>query len=134
MLEQFFEQCFEFFFPAAHAAIDWSRGVEFLDKEMQQIVADAELGRRLADKLAKVWLRDGTELRVIVHLEVQGELQRIFEERIYVYSFRSFDRYRCPVAKLCHSDRRKSQLASGRVQLSGARHGTAVAATQHRSA
>ncbi|NOT62605.1 MAG: DUF4351 domain-containing protein [Acidobacteria bacterium] len=98
VLEQFFEQCFEFFFPEAHAAIDWSRGVEFLDKEMQQIVADAELGRRLADKLAKVWLRDGTELRVIVHLEVQGERQREFEERIYVYSFRSFDRYRCPVA------------------------------------
>ena len=97
-MEQFFEQCFEFFFPEAHAAIDWARGVEFLDKEMQQIVADAELGRRLADKLAKVWLRDGTELRVIVHLEVQGERQRIFEERIYVYSFRSFDRYRCPVA------------------------------------
>jgi hypothetical protein len=64
-LEEFFEPCFEFFFPEAHAAIDWARGVEFLDQEMQQIVADAELGKRLADKLAKVWLRDGTELRVI---------------------------------------------------------------------
>jgi hypothetical protein len=97
-LEEFFEPCFEFFFPEAHAAIDWARGVEFLDQEMQQIVADAELGKRLADKLAKVWLRDGTELRVIVHVEVQGERQRIFEERIYVYNFRSYDRYHCPVA------------------------------------
>jgi len=32
-----------FFFPQVHALVDWSRGYEFWDKELQQ---DAELGRR----------------------------------------------------------------------------------------
>lgn len=54
ILEAYFEEFMLFFFPTAHADIDWSRGVEFLDKELQQVVRDAELGRRYADKLAKV--------------------------------------------------------------------------------
>ena len=70
VLDLFFEASLEFFFPAAHAQIDWSRGYEFLDKELQKITADAALGRRVVDKLAKVWLKNGDELWVLVHVEV----------------------------------------------------------------
>ncbi|MGH9802341.1 MAG: cytosolic protein, partial [Blastocatellia bacterium] len=86
MLERFFEPCIAFFFPKAHAQIDWSRGVEFLEKELQKIMADAAIGRRLADKLAKVYLLNGEELWVLVHLEVQGQQQKKFEQRMYVYN------------------------------------------------
>ena len=34
-----------FFMPGAHAEIDWSRGYESLDKELQQLVREAEQGR-----------------------------------------------------------------------------------------
>jgi hypothetical protein len=34
--------------------IDWNRGYSFLDKELQKVVRDARLGRRLADKLVRV--------------------------------------------------------------------------------
>jgi hypothetical protein len=50
-----------FFFPDIDAQIDWQRGWEFLDKELQQIVRDAEVGRRFVDKLVKVWRRKGGE-------------------------------------------------------------------------
>ncbi|MEP7340076.1 MAG: hypothetical protein ABI977_20225, partial [Acidobacteriota bacterium] len=93
VLERFFESCVAFFFPQAHAQIDWSRGVEFLDKELQKIMADAAIGRRLADKLAKVYLLSGEELWVLVHLEVQGQRQKLFERRMYIYSYRAFDRF-----------------------------------------
>jgi hypothetical protein len=33
-----FEPCQAFFFPNAHADIDWARGCEMLDKELQPIV------------------------------------------------------------------------------------------------
>jgi len=98
VLERFFEPCIKLFFPEAHAQIDWSRGVEFLEKEMQKIMADAAIGRRLADKLAKVYLRNGEELWVLAHLEVQGEEQKFFERRMYIYSYRAFDRYDRAVA------------------------------------
>jgi hypothetical protein len=54
ILEAYFTDFLAFFFPNIHADIDWSRGYTFLDTELQQIVRDAELGKRLADKLVKV--------------------------------------------------------------------------------
>jgi hypothetical protein len=59
-----------FFFPQAHAEIDWPRGYEVLDKELQQVVRAAETGRRVVDKLVKVWRRDGQEAWVLIHVEV----------------------------------------------------------------
>ncbi len=98
VLDLFFEAAMEFFFPTAHAQIDWSRGYEFLDKELQKITADVALGRRAVDKLVKVWLNDGQELWVLLHLEVQGQREPDFEHRVYVYHYRSHDRFNVSVA------------------------------------
>ncbi|MBI4870720.1 MAG: hypothetical protein HY814_04045 [Candidatus Riflebacteria bacterium] len=53
-LERYFQPFLALFFPVAHEGIDWGKGHEFLDKELQKVVRDAELGRRLADKLVRV--------------------------------------------------------------------------------
>ncbi|QTA90214.1 hypothetical protein [Desulfonema magnum] len=39
--------------------IDWGRGYNSLDKELRQITRDAETGGHLADKLFRVWMRNG---------------------------------------------------------------------------
>jgi hypothetical protein len=70
-LDRFFEACLAFFFPQAHADIDWSRRYEMLDKELQQIVRKAKQGRRYVDKLAKVWLKSGEQRWLLIHVEVQ---------------------------------------------------------------
>lgn len=98
ILDDYFQDFMLFFFPDTHAAIDWPRGVEFFDKELKKIVQDAELGRRYADKLAKLWLKGGQEIWVMIHVEVQGERETGFELRIYVYNHRIFERYNAPVA------------------------------------
>jgi hypothetical protein len=98
IIEKYFPEFMKFFFPAAYDDIDWDRGYEFLEKEFQQIVRDAELGRRIADKLAKVFRKNGNEAWVYVHVEVQGHRETEFSERIYVYNYRIFDRYKRPVA------------------------------------
>jgi hypothetical protein len=99
-LETFFPDFMAFFFRAAHDDIDWRRGYRFLDKELQQVVRDAALGRRYADTLAQVWRRGGQETWVLVHVEVQGQAQAGFAERMYVYNYRLYDRYRRAVASL----------------------------------
>lgn len=107
MLEWYFDSFMHFFFPAAHVQIDWQRSVEFLDKELQQIVRDAELGRRYADILAKVWLRNGTVQWILVHVEVQGTVEASFDQRMYTYNYRLFDRHGRAVASfaiLCDED------------------------------
>lgn len=100
MLETYFEPFLAFFFPHVHAEIAWARGYTFLDKELRQVVRDAALGRRLVDKLVKVWRIDGTEAWVLIHIEVQGQEESDFGQRMYVYHYRIYDRYQRPVVSL----------------------------------
>lgn len=46
ILEAYFPQAMQFFFPQTAALINWERPHEFLDKEFQQIAREAEQGRR----------------------------------------------------------------------------------------
>jgi hypothetical protein len=93
ILDLQFEEFMAFFFPSAHARIDWRAGHEFLDKELQKITLDAALGRRMVDKLVKVHLTDGQEQWVLVHVEVQTQPALGFPERMFVYHYRIRDRF-----------------------------------------
>jgi hypothetical protein len=93
VLDRFFEAFMAFFYPEAHADIDWGRGYEMLDKELQKIVRTAKQGRRYVDKLVKVWLRSGEEKWILIHVEVQVWKEGDFPKRMYVYNYRIFDRY-----------------------------------------
>lgn len=100
ILELYFPDFIRFFLPVADAEIDWERPPEFLDKELQKVVRDAELGRRLADKLVKVWRKNGTETWVLIHIEVQSQEESEFTERMFVYHYRIYDKYRHQVVSL----------------------------------
>ena len=99
-LEEYLEDFFALFFPEAHADIDWARGFTFLDKELQQVTRDAKLRRRLVDKLVQVWRRDGADIWVLAHIEVQSQEDAEFARRMFVYYYRLFDRYARQVASL----------------------------------
>jgi hypothetical protein len=101
IIERYFPEFMAFFFPRADSEIDWRRDYAFLDKELQQVVREAEIGPRRVDKLAKVTrLADGAEAWVLVHIEVQGQPEEDFPERMYTYNYRLFDRYRRRIASL----------------------------------
>ena len=100
VLERYFFEFMAFFFPHAYEEIDLSRGYRFLDKELQQVARDAELGRRYADKLAEMWLKSGDSEWVLAHVEVQGQREKKFPERMFVYNYRIFDKYQHEVVSL----------------------------------
>jgi len=97
IIELYFPSFLEFFFPLAYAEIDWNRLYQILDKELHQLEPDAEIGKRL---VAKVWLLNGEEAWVLVHLEVQGQYDSKFTERMYTYNYRLFDRHKKRVISL----------------------------------
>ncbi|MBW4444743.1 MAG: Rpn family recombination-promoting nuclease/putative transposase [Plectolyngbya sp. WJT66-NPBG17] len=99
-LERYFEPFLAFFFPQIHAEIDWQLSYESLDSEFQQVVRDAEIGKRFVDKLVKVWRRDGQETWVLIHVEIQSQYDSDFAKRMYTYSYRIFDRYNRNVVSL----------------------------------
>ena len=100
VLEQYFEPFVAFFFPRVHQGVDWTRPHRFLDKELLQVTRQSEHGRRYVDKLVQVHCRDGEQAVVLVHVEVQGQVDAEFAERMYVYHYRLFDHHRCRVVSL----------------------------------
>lgn len=98
LLDRWIQPFLVFFFPKAATDIDWSRGVEFLDKELQRVTRRAAQGRRTVDKLIKVHRLGGEEAWVLVHIEIQGQKQSDFAQRMYTYHSRLSDRYQRPVA------------------------------------
>src|SRR6059036_3522024 len=92
-LDLYFEAFLAFFFPHIHKDINWSRGYEPLDKELQQIAPKGAQGRRYVDKLFKVWRKNGRQAWVLIHIEVQVRPERAFPRRMFTYNNRLTDRY-----------------------------------------
>jgi hypothetical protein len=99
-LDVYFRAFLAFFFPRVHNDIDWSRGYEFLDKELQKIVPQAARGRFYVDKLVKVYRKNGRETWVLIHIEVQTQRDRRFPKRLFDYNRRISDRYNRTVVSL----------------------------------
>ena len=99
-MELYFKELMEFFFPEIASEIAWTKGYEFLDKELQSVVRDAEIGRRHADKLVKVWSLEEEEFHVMIHIEIQSDKDRDFPRRMYIYNYRIFDKRYLPVTSL----------------------------------
>jgi Domain of unknown function (DUF4351) len=107
VLRQYFREAMEFFFSDIAKMIDWTKPVEFLDKEFMKIAPDALMGRRFADQLVKVYRKRGTPIFLLIHVEIQGARESKFEQRIFTYSFRILDYFGYPatsVAILCDGD------------------------------
>jgi hypothetical protein len=106
IMEEVFPDLLRFIYPDADDEYNMERGFEFLDKELAELnpQPDEEKDSRFADKLVKVFHRNGVEEWVLLHVEVQGDTQDrdAFAERMYTYFYRIRDRY---------SDRLVSALA-----------------------
>jgi hypothetical protein len=100
MLDVYFREFMEFFFPAFAAEIDWEQGYEMLDQELQSITKDAIVGPRRVDKLVKVATKRGEERWVMIHVEVQGKKESNFLQRLFEYYYRLHDRYQKPILTL----------------------------------
>jgi len=93
ILDKLLPEFLAFYFREIHLAIDFEKGVEFLDKELQKILPqEDDTGQRVVDKLVKVFLRDGSEKWLLIHIEIQGYRESDFARRVYHCNYRIFDR------------------------------------------
>ena len=100
VLVKLFKEFLQFFFPKIHRDIDFSKGYQFLDKEFQQISRKANKGKKIVDKLVKVYLKDGNEKWLLIHIEIQGQKDVSFAERMFTYYYRIFDKYKRDVVSI----------------------------------
>lgn len=94
VISEMFSEFFLFFAPNLWEQVDFSKEPKFLQQELFQIVTDKKKGRRIADQIVKVKLKNGKEEWILVHIEVQGESEPDFPERMFQYFYRIYDRYK----------------------------------------
>ena len=92
-IRDLFEDFLLFFAPELHAHVDFSKTPDFLQQELFQEVADKKKGRRMADQIVKVILKDGAEKWILIHVEVQSENEADFSARMFQYFYRIYDTY-----------------------------------------
>lgn len=100
ILEDVFDDFLRFFYPNADVLFDFSKGFEYLDKELEQLFPpDAnQYEPRYVDKLVKVFTREGQEEWILVHIEVQGYDDKHFARRMFRYYSRILDKYERRIA------------------------------------
>jgi hypothetical protein len=107
ILREYFPEAIAFFFPEVAKAIDWTKPIEFLDKEFSKIAPDAATGKRFADQLVKVHLKRGKAIFLLVHVEIQAAREKDFAKRMFIYALRILDYFGQPatsLAILCDAD------------------------------
>ncbi len=102
ILEDLFEEFLLYFYPESNEIFDFSKGFEFLDKELEQLMFPSSTKYRIADKLVKVHTIEGEEKWVLIHLEVQGYEDKQFAERMFTYYYRIWDKYQQKIAGQPH--------------------------------
>lgn len=73
------------YFPAMHAAIDWSVEPTWCDKELSRVVPKAKRRNQPVDVLVQVRLLSGEEQLILLHVEIQSSPEAGFERRIARY-------------------------------------------------
>lgn len=93
LLENFFADFVELFFPEAHAAMDWGN-IKFLQ---QEVFTDVTRGdKHLVDILVETRLK-GEPGIVLIHVENQAQTQSDFAERMFIYFSRLYQEHRCRI-------------------------------------
>ena len=100
VIERLFREFLSLFLPELGVMVDFSRGYSFLDKELQKISLPTRKGKKFVDKLVKVYLKNGEEKWILFHIEVQGKNNADFNERMFIYFYRIFDKYRVRIVSL----------------------------------
>ena len=97
LLEDYFIDFLRFFISNADELFDFTKEIQFLDKELTKLFPESKHKNRRADKLAKVFMKDGTEKWILAHVEIQGYVDNEFGFRMFQYYYRIREKYNRPV-------------------------------------
>jgi hypothetical protein len=100
VLDRWLQPCLLCFWPHIENKIDWDYPIEDLGQELQSLTTKSMIGKQMVDKLYKVRTKSGQETMVLLHIEVQGARETGFEQRLFEYSYKIYDRYKLPITPL----------------------------------
>lgn len=93
LIQAFFEEFLKAFFPNEHGIIDFSK-VKFLEQEVFTDIIKGE--KRQIDILAETKQKNSNQL-ILIHIEPQATHQHDFNERMFIYCSRLYEKFRKPI-------------------------------------
>ncbi len=84
-LDKYLPDFFGLCLPELATQIDWKFGYETLDGELRKLLPRSATGKQNVDRLYKVRLKTGSDLALLIHIEVQAQKDQEFGERMLKY-------------------------------------------------
>lgn len=91
LISKYLKDFLSFFMQELFKEVDLSKGYEFLDGELNKIKIDSKSKNRRSDRLVKLYLKNGSEQYLLVHIEIQGYFEEDFSKRMFKYFYRISD-------------------------------------------
>ena len=122
-LHALFRHMVLFYFPPLYSRINWSREHIFVEQELANLSTPEQKNKRYVDILAQVFLLDGADVYILLHVEVQGygsgeTAVADFEQRMFTYFYRIRDKWGCDVVALAILTDGNGQYRPGRYEYS----------------
>ena len=94
LIHIFTKEFIAFFLPTLYPLVNFKKPPEFLEQELQKLFADEErTGKKISDKLIKLYLKNEQEHFVLFHVEVEGDAPKTYPKEVYKYFYRILDRH-----------------------------------------
>lgn len=106
LIQTFFKEFIQGFFPQVYPHINFS-STKFLEQEVFTDILKGE--KRRIDILAEVKLNHIDQI-ILIHIEPQASYQKEFNERMFIYCSRLYEKYRkpiLPIAIFSYNDKRE---------------------------
>lgn len=101
LIHVFTEEFIAFFLPSLYPLVNFSKPPEFLEQELAKLAAGTERsGKKITDKLIKLYLKNGEEQFVLVHIEVEGDAPSAYSKEIFKYYYRALDQHEVDIATI----------------------------------
>ncbi|PAV31117.1 hypothetical protein CIL05_00205 [Virgibacillus profundi] len=93
LITELFEKFMQFFAPRLYEEIDFTKDPDFLQQELYKEIIQGKKGRVAADQIVKVFLKNGDERWILIHIEVEGKDGADFPKRMFRYFYRIYDKF-----------------------------------------
>ncbi|MDI6795174.1 MAG: hypothetical protein QME81_20300, partial [bacterium] len=84
---------------------------------MKQLSKESVKGAKYVDKLVRIYLKNGGEQWILVHIEVQGSAKKEFSLRMFRYFYRIFDTHGRRIVSIAILTALKKGAAKGKYKL-----------------
>jgi len=101
IIEELFEDFIAFFLPDLYPLIDFTQKVRFLKQDIPKIASSPKKkGDKIKDNIVEVHLKSGEKRLVLIHIEIQATSEKDFAERMFVYYYRTRDKYKRKISAI----------------------------------